>query len=107
MFFSPTCLFCGYRPCSVDADICPHCGHADPNPGLRSRISRIICSLIQGLTIAILGLVMAGTAAMAHPYAGLAVAGCFLLWAVAHVAGAIWYAVDPTLSILPRPHVGH
>jgi hypothetical protein len=107
MFFGPTCLFCGYHPCSVDADICPRCGHADPNPGLRSRIHRVICSLIGVLNIAILGMVFTGMAAMAHPYAGLAVAGCFLLWAVAHVARAVWYAVDPTLSILPRPRAAH
>ena len=107
MFFSPTCLFCGYQPCSVDAAICPHCGHAYPNPGLRTRISVIFDSLMVVLGMSITAAVFACMGWMIHPYAGLAVIGCFLVWALLHVAKAVWYAVDPTLSILPRAQPAH
>lgn len=106
MFFGPTCLFCGYCPCSVDATICPHCGHAAPNPGLRTRLACIIDSFWGVLGVAIMGAVFAGMAGAVHISAAIVVAACFLLWAVLHVAKAVWYAIDPTLSILPRPRVG-
>ena len=107
MFFRPNCLFCGCQPCSVDASCCPHCGHDNPNPGVGTRISSIVCSLLAVLSLGIPAGVFASIGWGMHPRIGLAVAGCFLLWAALYMARAVWYAVDPTLSILPRPHGGH
>lgn len=101
--FRPVCLFCDYHPCSVDASFCPRCGHADPNPGFFSRLSRVISSLLAAISLIIPAAISVVFGWSAHPYAGIGIGLCFLAAAVVAILKALWYAVDPTFTILPRP----
>jgi len=101
MFVDSECKFCGYCPCSVDAAICPRCGHAAPNPGIRSRVSGFVNEVISAASFLFIGAIFTAMAFALHPIAGIAVAAVFLLWSAWTVARALWYACDPTMSLLP------
>ncbi len=103
MFFGPTCLFCRYERCSVDARICPACGHLDPNPGLNSRIDKAVSGLILAAYIIFLGAVLAIPGWIVHPYIGVGIAVFIFFCACKAVIKGVWYAFDPTLTIIPSP----
>jgi hypothetical protein len=98
----PVCLFCGSRPCSVDATICPHCGHADPNPGIFTRINWVFVCAVQSASLIVVAAVLSHMGWAFHPTAGMAVGCIFLALAATRMFNALWYAVDPTYSIFPR-----
>jgi hypothetical protein len=101
MFVDSDCKFCHYRPCSVDAAICPRCGHRDPNPGIRSRVNGVVRALIVGVAWLFFGGVVAAVFGAEYPLAGVAIAIVVLLASACTVARALWYACDPTMSLLP------
>lgn len=107
MFFPPTCLHCDYSPCSVDAAICPRCGHANPNPGFTSRSNEAIGGFVTAAWIAVVGAVFAIPGWMMHPYIGVAIGAFVVFCAIKAVFMGIWYAIDPTYSIVPAVRSSH
>jgi hypothetical protein len=101
MFVDSDCKFCHYRPCSVDAAICPRCGHAAPNPSIRSRVNIFVNAIISALSLLFIGGIGAVMAYAIQPIAGIVVVAVLLLWSAWEVAHALWYACDPTMSIFP------
>jgi hypothetical protein len=104
MFVQPTCKFCGYAPCSVDAAICPRCGQACPNPGLGTRFNAVTSAAIGAVSLLILFGIAAGYAMQLSQPAAMAILATWLVIAIGMVVKALWYAVDPTLSIFPIKH---
>jgi hypothetical protein len=102
MFVEPTCKHCGHSPCSVDASICPRCGKCDPNPGISTRVKEVLGTLFGSLIFLPCSLFIIAPAYSAHPLAGLAVALICLSWTVWLNIKALWYALDPTMSVSPR-----
>jgi hypothetical protein len=107
MFFRSTCLHCGYSPCSVDASFCPRCGHAWPNPGLNSRINAVISGFFTAGYLLLVGGVFAVPGWMVHPYIGVSIGAFAVFCAVKVLCVGIWYAFDPTMTILPRVRSSH
>ena len=107
MFFRPTCLFCQYERCSVDAEICPVCGHSDPNPGLNSRINKVVCGLIWAAYIIFLGAILVIPGWAVHSYIGVGIAVFTFFCACKTVVKSVWYAFDPTLTIIPSARPSH
>jgi len=107
MFFRPTCLFCQYERCSVDARICPACGHLEPNPGLNARIDKAVSSLMLAAFIIALGAVFAIPGWLVHSYIGVGIAVFTFFCACKAVVMGVWYAFDPTLTIIPSVRPSH
>ena len=101
MFFGPNCLYCGCRPCSVDATNCPHCGHDDPNPGFWTRVTRVISGLILATSIIFFGGFFAVIGWRVSPQVGMVMGGCVIVCAIFSMVKAIWYSLDPTFSLIP------
>lgn len=104
MFVKPVCKFCGHAPCSVDAAICPRCGHAYPNPGIGTRIDYLVGSAIRAVGLLVPFGVFAGFAWTDFRMVSVAILAIWLVIAVGMVVKALWYALDPTMSIFPIKH---
>ncbi len=102
MFVEPTCKHCGHMPCSVDASYCPRCGIYDPNPGICTKIKSVTGTLVGSLVFLPCSLLIIAPAYNAHPLAGLIVSAICLGWAAWLNIKALWYAIDPTMSLFPR-----
>ncbi len=106
MFVEPTCKHCGHMPCSVDASYCPCCGIYDPNPGICTRFKAVSGALVGSLVFLPCSLLIIAPAYNAHPLAGLIVTAICLGWATWLNIKALWYAIDPTMSLFPRKRPG-
>lgn len=99
MLFPPECLFCCYRPCTVDAAFCTRCGRANPNPGVVSRLQGMLHGFSTAFCVLILGGLFASFGWAAHPWLGMGIAVMVLAAVSLCFLSGIWYAFDPTYGL--------
>ena len=82
-------------------------GHTNPNSGFTSRTNKAIGGFVTAAWIVVVEAVFAIRGRMMHPYIGVAIGALVEFCAIKAVSMGIWYALDPTYTLVPAVRSSH